>query len=54
MRANSYKLVWNVSQKVYADMMANEGWTANATIDIPCVQQLVSKVGVLVWPCACH
>jgi hypothetical protein len=48
--ANSYKLVWSATQKLYADMIASEGWAATATIDVPCLQQLTFKVGVLVQP----
>jgi hypothetical protein len=44
---NSYRLVWNVSQKVYTDMIAGEGWAAKERIDVPVIQQLTFKVGAL-------
>jgi hypothetical protein len=44
---NSYRLVWNVSQKVYTDMIASEGWATKERIDVPVIQQLTFKVGDL-------
>jgi hypothetical protein len=44
---NSYRLVWNVSQKVYTDMIASEGWATKERIDVPVIQQLTFKVGAL-------
>jgi len=45
---NTYKLVWNTTQKVYADMIVSEGWVGNATTDVPCVQQLISKFTLII------
>jgi hypothetical protein len=33
-------------------MIVSEGWVGNGTIDVPCVQQLISKVSFLVQPLA--
>ncbi|OJA08056.1 hypothetical protein AZE42_13684, partial [Rhizopogon vesiculosus] len=45
---HTYKLVWNTTQKVYADMIVSEGWVGNATIDVPCIQQLISKFTLII------
>ncbi|KAG1739195.1 cytochrome P450 [Suillus paluster] len=43
-----YKLVWNATQKVYADMIECERWAEKATIDVPRVQSLTFKFTLII------
>ncbi|KAG0706753.1 cytochrome P450 [Suillus ampliporus] len=45
---DTYKLVWDTTQRMYADMIDCERWAEKATIDVPRLQQLTFKFTLII------
>ena len=45
--ARRYKLVWKKTTETYRDMVEVEGWKGKEVVDIPVIQKITLKVGIV-------